>query len=216
MRSGSRPEEHPSDHAAVVRGDATSQDEADGGPAAPPDGGSADDGSAHDGSAHGGPAAPAPGERRARLQALAGMRVLGSDGATVGRVRDVYLHDATAQLAAITVVRRQLSSGAVLIPASMIAELPTAQAHGAPRADGSPAAGGAADGQRAGGNAGNGPRAGAAGRRARRSTRALAIRLHVDAATAKHAVPPPVTGHATAQELRAAAAALGSDEAPAA
>ena len=62
--------------------------------------------------------------RRRRLQALAGVTVLGSDGAQVGRVRDVYLHDATGELAAITVVRRQLSSRSVLIPTAAIAVLP--------------------------------------------------------------------------------------------
>lgn len=195
MRSGSRPEEHPSAHAAVAGGDALSQDGADGDSAPPADGDSA----------------PArAGERRARLQALAGTRVMGSDGATVGRVRDIYLHDATAQLAAITVVRRQLSSGAVLIPASVIAELPTAPAHGGNRAGGSTAAGDPADGPHADADAD------ATGRRPRRSTRTPAIRLRIDAATAKNGAPPPVTGHATAQELRAAATALGIDEAPAA
>ncbi len=193
MRSGSRPEEHPSAHAAVAGGDAPSPDGADGDSAPPADGDSAPAGA---------------GERRARLQALAGMRVLGSDGATVGRVRDVYLHDASAQLAAITVVRRQLSSGAVLIPASVIAELPTAPAHGGARAGASPAAGDSADRPHADTDATD--------RRPRRSTRAPAIRLRIDAATAKNGAPPPVTGHATAQELRAAATALGIDEAPAA
>lgn len=62
--------------------------------------------------------------RRTRLQDLAGVTVLGSDGGQVGRVRDIYLHDATAELAAITVVRRQLSSASVLIPTAAIAVLP--------------------------------------------------------------------------------------------
>ncbi|MDN5600596.1 MAG: PRC-barrel domain-containing protein, partial [Brachybacterium sp.] len=62
--------------------------------------------------------------RRRRLQALAGATVHGSDGKTVGRVRDVYLHDATDELAAITVTPRQLSARSVLLPASAIAALP--------------------------------------------------------------------------------------------
>ncbi|MDN5820801.1 MAG: PRC-barrel domain-containing protein, partial [Brachybacterium sp.] len=65
------------------------------------------------------PEPSAPAERR-RLQALAGVTVYGSDGKTVGRVRDVYLHDAIGELAAITVMPRQLSADSVLIPASAI------------------------------------------------------------------------------------------------
>ena len=61
---------------------------------------------------------------RRRLQALAGATVRGNDGKTVGRVRDVYLHDATGDLAAITVMPRQLSAHSVLIPAAAIAALP--------------------------------------------------------------------------------------------
>ncbi|MDN6330311.1 MAG: PRC-barrel domain-containing protein, partial [Brachybacterium sp.] len=56
--------------------------------------------------------------RRRRMHALAGVTVHGSDGKTVGRVRDVYLHDATGELAAITVMPRQLSARGVLLPAS--------------------------------------------------------------------------------------------------
>ncbi|WP_422115771.1 PRC-barrel domain-containing protein [Brachybacterium sp. UNK5269] len=130
------------------------------------------------------------------------MTVRGSDGATAGRVRDIYLHDATGQLAAITVVRRQLSSGAVLIPAAAIAELPAAHAPGE-----APANEDAAGGNRA---------RRAADRKARRSPRAPSIRLRIEAAATKNGTPPPVTGHATPQELRAAAAALGVDEASAA
>ena len=63
-------------------------------------------------------------ERRLRLQGLAGMTVLGSDGRTVGRVRDIYQQDDSGELAAITVMPRQLSSRAVLIPSAAIAALP--------------------------------------------------------------------------------------------
>lgn len=68
-----------------------------------------------------------PAGRRARLLALAGLTVLGSEGDTVGRVRDIYLHDATGELAAVSVVRRQLSSRHVVIPSAAIAELPAAE-----------------------------------------------------------------------------------------
>src|SRR5699024_10614896 len=70
---------------------------------------------------------------RRRLQALAGATVRGNDGKTVGRVRDVYLHDATGDLAAITVMPRQLSDHSVLIPAAAIAALPELPEH--PEAD---------------------------------------------------------------------------------
>ena len=63
-------------------------------------------------------------ERPLRLQRLAGMTVLGSDGRTVGRVRDIYQQDDSGELAAITVMPRQLSSRAVLIPSAAIAALP--------------------------------------------------------------------------------------------
>lgn len=217
MRSGSRPEERPSARNATGRDAATPQEDAAGGSARPVDSGSAPvaEGSAPaaDGSAapvaedstpatDGDSAPAAPGKRRARLQALAGMTVRGSDGATAGRVRDIYLHDATGQLAAITVVRRQLSSGAVLIPAAAIAELPAAHAPGE-----APANEDAAGGNRA---------RRAADRKARRSPRAPSIRLRIEAAATRNGTPPPATGHATPQELRAAAAALGVDEASAA
>ncbi|MGO2821127.1 MAG: PRC-barrel domain-containing protein, partial [Brachybacterium tyrofermentans] len=52
---------------------------------------------------------------------------LGSEGDTVGRVRDIYLHDATGELSAVSVVRRQLSSRHVVIPSAAIAELPAAE-----------------------------------------------------------------------------------------
>ncbi|MGO2607878.1 MAG: PRC-barrel domain-containing protein [Brachybacterium tyrofermentans] len=68
-----------------------------------------------------------PAGRRARLLALAGLTVLGSEGDTVGRVRDIYLHDPTGELAAVSVVRRQLSSRHVVIPSAAIAELPAAE-----------------------------------------------------------------------------------------
>nr|WP_281065038.1 PRC-barrel domain-containing protein [Brachybacterium sacelli] len=55
---------------------------------------------------------------------MAGVTVLGSDGGQIGRVRDIYLHDATGELAGITVVRRQLSSRSVLIPTAAIDVLP--------------------------------------------------------------------------------------------
>ncbi len=116
---------------------------------------------------------------RRRLQALAGATVHGSDGKTVGRVRDVYLHDATGDLAAITVMPRQLSARSVLIPASAIAALPELpEDEGAPRPDD---AGTAAD---------------------------EVVRLLVDTPTAKAGVRPPHTLHATPEGLREAAAAL--------
>lgn len=77
--------------------------------------------------------APGPAARR-RLEELAGMSVRGSDGRPVGRVRDIYLADATGELTAITVMPRQLSPRSVLIPAAAIESLPADPA--APAADG--------------------------------------------------------------------------------
>ena len=116
---------------------------------------------------------------RRRLQALAGATVHGSDGKTVGRVRDVYLHDATGELAAITVMPRQLSGHSVLIPAAAIAALPELpEDEVAPH----PADAGTGADQ--------------------------VVRLLVDTPTAKAGVRPPHTLHATPQGLREAAAAL--------
>ncbi|HEX7350543.1 PRC-barrel domain-containing protein [Brachybacterium sp.] len=154
--------------------------------------------------------APARAARRRRLQALAGLTVHGSDGKTVGRVRDIYQQDATGELAAITVMPRQLSARSVLIPASAIVALPAApQDHAAedaraprnaaaesravedPAADGAPTADAGNDADTATDPADN------------------ILRLLVPAARAKAGVPPPLTLHATPEELRDAAAVLG-------
>nr|WP_281507675.1 PRC-barrel domain-containing protein [Brachybacterium sp. Marseille-Q7125] len=55
---------------------------------------------------------------------LEGVTVHGADGVVVGRVRDIYLRDATGEFAALAVIRRQLSSRTVLLPATVIAALP--------------------------------------------------------------------------------------------
>lgn len=52
---------------------------------------------------------------------LSGATVHGSDGEHVGRVRDIYLHDATGELAAITVSVGRLRGRTVLLPAVAIA-----------------------------------------------------------------------------------------------
>lgn len=132
------------------------------------------------------PGAPARAERR-RLQALAGVTVYGSDGKIVGRVRDVYLQDATAELAAITVMPRQLSAGSVLIPASAIAALPEVLEESAaphrPAAEDAP--------EQSGDHV---------------------LHLLVDTATARAGTPPPLTLHVTPRDLREAAAALHLEE----
>lgn len=169
-------------------------------------------------------------ERRRRLQALAGVTVHGSDGTTVGRVRDIYQQDATGELAAITVMPRQLSAHSVLIPASAIAALPDMPEESAdPSAD--------ADAQTAGApltdkgirKAEKDARKAEKGsRRAEKDTtqaeqRSAApdsteqvgdhvLHLLVDAATAKAGARPPLTLHATPQDLREAAAALHLEE----
>ncbi|MGP9539375.1 PRC-barrel domain-containing protein [Brachybacterium sp. AOP43-C2-M15] len=125
-----------------------------------------------------------------RLQELAGLPVRGSDGKTVGRVRDLYQQDAGGELAAISVMPRQLSARTVLIPAAAIASLPAQSAaegeHDRSEAD-----------------------AGSDGAGRESSTAAAEIELLVETATAKDGPEPPETLHVTPQDLRDAAAALG-------
>lgn len=122
--------------------------------------------------------------RRRRLQALAGLTVYGSDGRSVGRVRDIYQHDAGGELAALTVMPRQLSARSVLIPAAALAALPEVpevpQGQVAVEPPVLPAD--------------------------------AALHLHVDAATARAGLEPPETLHTSPQLLREAAAALGLEE----
>ena len=135
-------------------------------------------------------------ERPLRLQRLAGMTVLGSDGRTVGRVRDIYQQDDSGELAAITVMPRQLSSRAVLIPAAAIAALP------APHSEG-------ADDGAASGDTGARAAAGDSADDAPVARQADAVQLSLEAAVARAGLRPPATGHATAELLREAEAALG-------
>lgn len=167
--------------------------------------------------------ADAPGAAvRPRLQALAGLTVRGADGRRVGRVRDVYQHDASGRLAALTVLPRQLSGTSVLIPAPAIASLPPEEGAGHAPADGTAADDTAADGTAADGTPADGA---SADRPADDTTStddpadpATALRevvLRVDAARAKAGIRPPDTLHATPELLAEALAALG-DLAPAA
>src|SRR5690625_2554968 len=103
-----------------------------------------------------------PGRRSMRTRVLPGAVVRGSDGQLVGRVRDIYLHDRSGELAAITVKPGQLAPRTVLIPAAAIADLDTEGVDGPCIAtdgdDGAQADGGAADGAPAdGGRADGGP-----------------------------------------------------------
>jgi sporulation protein YlmC with PRC-barrel domain len=133
----------------------------------------------------------ASGRRPPRLQALAGLTVRGSDGRTVGRVRDIYQQDASGALAAITVMPRQLSARTVLIPAAALEELPmlTAQRDGARPSTSSEEGSGAGTGRRPGEDP--------------------VVRLRVDAATVRAGARPPEIAHVTPQDLREAAEALG-------
>lgn len=134
-------------------------------------------------------------ERRLRLQGLAGMTVLGSDGKTVGRVRDIYQQDASGELAAITVMPRQLSAHTVLIPSAAIAALPAEQPEEPSDAP--------ADGQADDEDETADPHP------------AEAVRLRIGTAVARAGMRPPQTGHATPEELREAEAALGLPTSPA-
>lgn len=133
--------------------------------------------------------------RRRRLQALAGLTVHGSDGRTVGRVRDIYQQDASGELAAITVMPRQLSARSVLIPAAAIAALPVDEP---PRA--------VDEATRAADEA-------ARERGTAEHAAARTVGLRIDAATAKAGLRPPETLHASPEMLRRAAEALGLGEA---
>ncbi len=173
-------------------------------------------------------------ERRRRLLTLAGLTVHGSDGRTVGRVRDIYLEDATGELAAITVMPRQLSARSVLIPAAAIASLPEAppvepaddsSASVIPSSE-APVAPAEASVVPSGTEDSGRPAAPAVvptGRTAPAPTDAAprsaddhdadhdddhAVHLLVDTRTAKAGTSPPQTLHVTPQDLHEASAAL--------
>ena len=161
-----------------------------------------------------GPPPSTRAERRLRLQGLAGLTVLGSDGKTVGRVRDIYQQDASGELAAITVMPRQLSAHSVLIPAAAISAVPAERpADGAERpADGpNPAA----DPDPSGGAHSSVPAhrsdtpSGSHAPEITDPKAADVLRLCIDAVTAQAGMRPPHTGHASPQTLREAAEALG-------
>ncbi|WP_240811281.1 PRC-barrel domain-containing protein [Brachybacterium sp. SGAir0954] len=58
----------------------------------------------------------------AEAASLSGVDVVGSDGAAVGRVRDVYLMDRDRSIAALGVTRGRLSTTTVLVPAAVVLE----------------------------------------------------------------------------------------------
>ena len=58
----------------------------------------------------------------AEAASLSGVDVVGSDGAAVGRVRDVYLGDRDGRIAALGVTRGRLSTTTVLVPAAVVLE----------------------------------------------------------------------------------------------
>lgn len=163
--------------------------------------------------------------RRRRLQALAGVTVHGSDGKTVGRVRDIYQQDATGELAAITVMPRQLSARSVLIPASAIAALPPApedsaadDAHAsttpasAARASATADDTGTADADADADNDTDSAADDAPADHPATDPADNILRLLVPAARAKAGARPPLTLHATPEDLRDAAAALDLEE----
>lgn len=158
-----------------------------------------------------------PAARPPRLQALAGLTVLGADGRRVGRVRDVYQHDASGRLAALAVLPRQLSARSVLIPAPAIASLPAEEGAGHAPADDTAADSTAADGTPADGASADRPAEDTTSTDdpADPATALREVVLRVDAATAKAGIRPPDTLHATPELLAEALAALG-DLAPAA
>ncbi|MGP9583090.1 hypothetical protein ACT3SQ_10120 [Brachybacterium sp. AOP42-C2-15] len=157
-------------------------------------------------------AEPSARAERRRLQHLAGVTVLGSDEKTVGRVRDIYQQDASGELAAITVMPRQLSSRSVLIPSAAIAALPAAH----PTADAASVdAAEPAEPAEPAGAAEPAQPAGAANPAGDAESAdppsAEVVRLRIDAATAKAGLRPPDTGHASPTTLREAEVAVGLD-----
>lgn len=58
----------------------------------------------------------------AEAASLSGVDVVGSDGAAVGRVRDVYLMDRDRSIAALGVTRGRLSTTTVLVPVAVVLE----------------------------------------------------------------------------------------------
>lgn len=146
----------------------------------------------------------------------------GSDDESVGRVRDIYLHDASGELAAISVVRRQLSSRTVLIPVAAIAVLPAEQpAQGLTDQAAQGATGGTAQG--ASDTTANTTADKTADKTADQhdddesaeAGHPQTVVLLVDAETARAGTRPPGTSHATPEMLREAARALGLQEASA-
>lgn len=154
-----------------------------------------------------------------------GAVVRGSDGQLIGRVRDVYLHDRTGELAAITVQPGQLSSRNVLIPAVAIADpdgpdrsdgsdAPTdAPAEG--RTDRGPGSDAPADGRTdrgSGSDGGPGPGTSPA---EMPPTEDTTVHLTVDSLAVRAGISAPDTGHATPVQLNLAARELGVEEAAA-
>ena len=145
---------------------------------------------------------------------ISGRQVRGSDGGSVGRVRDVYLHDRDGTLAALTVSPSRFSSREVLIPLAAIQDLAEDDPVSDPArvaADG-PGAPGASDATSGTGST-DSPRS-----RAHRISAALvgadAVLLSVTAEAARSGAEAPATGHVTPELLRQAARALGIEEAP--
>lgn len=127
---------------------------------------------------------------------LAGVDVEGADGEFVGRVRDVYLVDATGALRALTVTRGRFSTRTVLVPVSAV-EHATVQAVAAASAE--PPADVSADASSAAHREHSAP-----------------LRLRVVAAVVRdRGVAPDPTGHADPALLARAAAALGPEGASA-
>ena len=161
---------------------------------------------------------------------ISGRQVRGSDGGSVGRVRNVYLQDRDGTLAALTVSPSRFSSREVLIPLAAIqyfAEDDPVSDPARVASDG-PGEPGASDGAAVPGidpegpvvsdaTAGTGstdsPRS-----RAHRISTALvgadAVLLSVTAEAARSGAEAPATGHVTPELLRQAARALGIEGAP--
>src|SRR5699024_11402701 len=128
-----------------------------------------------------------PGRRSMRATVLPGAVVRGSDGQLVGRVRDIYLHDRSGELAAITVKPGQLSSRTVLIPAAAIARLGDEVAEA--RGTGPEARGAGADAPTAGND---GPGASADSDEAPRTQEAT-VHLAVDSMAVRAGISAPDT-----------------------
>lgn len=143
---------------------------------------------------------------------ISGREVRGSDGASVGRVREVYLQDRDGSLAALTVSPSRFSSREVLIPLAAIQDPTENQPGTEPERE--PDREPDSDPEAPPGTASKPPSRSRAHRVSAALVGADAVLLSVTADAAHSGAEAPATGHVTPDLLRQAARALGIEETP--